>query len=55
MLEKEEKTDGDICQECSLGFARNSRLESWPVDIFCLKRKTRFLRNTNTMSTSLNM
>ena len=42
MLEKEEKTDGDICQECSLGYARNSRLESWPVDIFVLLRKHDF-------------
>ena len=55
MLEKEEKTDGDICQECSLGYARNSRIRKLASGYFCLKRKTRFLRNTNTMSTSLNM
>ena len=29
-------------QECSLGYARNSRLESWPVDIFSLLRKHDF-------------
>ena len=41
-LERVELIDGDICQECSLGFARNSRLESWPVDIFSLLRKHDF-------------
>ena len=54
-LEKAELIDGSICQECSLRYARNSRLESWPVDIFVLSEKTRFLRNIHTMSTSLTM
>ena len=31
-----------VFQECSLGFARNSRLESWPLDIFVLNVKHDF-------------
>ena len=39
--------------KCSLGFARNSRIRKLASGYFCLKRKTRFLRNTNTMTTYL--
>ena len=52
-LEKAELIDGDIHQECSLGFARNSRIRKLASGYFCLKHKTRFLRNIHTMTTYL--
>ena len=55
MLESVELIDGDIHQECSLRYARNSRVRKLASGYFGLKRKTRFLRNIHTMSTSLNM
>ena len=33
-LERVELIEEELCQECSLRYARNSRLESWPVEIF---------------------
>ena len=30
-LEKDESIE--LCQDCSLGFARKSRLECWPVEL----------------------
>ena len=55
MLEIVEEIDGDIHQESSLGFARNSRIRKLASGYFDLITKTRFLRNIHTMSTSLNM
>ena len=52
-LEKVELIDGDIHQKCSLRYARNSRIRKLASGYFCLKRKTRFLRNMCTMSTYL--
>ena len=53
MLERVELIDGDIHQECSLRYARNSKIRKLASAYFCLKRKTRFVRNINIMSTHL--
>ena len=41
-LEKAELIDDDIHQECSLARQLKAGHESWPVDIFCPKRKHDF-------------
>ena len=52
-LEKEELIDGDIHQGCSLRYARISKIRKLASGYFCLKRKTRFLRNINIMPTHI--
>ena len=38
-LEKEDQIAGEFCQECSLRFARNSKMRSWQVDfLFVVER-----------------